>query len=152
MKWILISSLVLLSGCRTSSFYAPAGATSGAVVGSFGGPVTAGGGALIGWGIGKGAQVIDENKELKESIKAISEGDVESIAKIALEKGMKSQDGKLQEFISYIEKILIITATGLVLYLFIPIFIARKTASSCAKSEAIKNATRPPFPVKPPSK
>lgn len=154
MKWWWISSLVLLSSCKMSSFYAPAGATGGAVVGSLGGPAMAGGGAILGYGIGKGAQLIDENKELQETVELLSTGDVETIAKNALEKGMESQEGKFQEFIGKVEKWLIVAAVALVLYLFIPILVARKTATSCSKSnrehlEKLNSETRPPFPIKP---
>lgn len=130
-----------------SSFYAPAGATGGAVVGSLGGPAMAGGGALIGYGVGKGAQILDENKELKTTIKALSEGDVETIAKQALEKGMESQEGKFQDFISKVEKWLIGAAICLALYLLIPIFVAHKTATKCSKTEVARQ-TRAPFPTR----
>lgn len=133
-----------------STFYPAMGATGGATVGSLGGPALAGGGALIGYGVGKGAQIIDENKELKTTIQAISEGDVETIAKQALQQGMASQETKFQNFISKIEKWLIVSAVALALYLLIPIFVAHKTATKCSRSEARKiSETRAPFPIKP---
>ncbi len=155
MKWIFITLIVLLSGCKASSLYAPAGATGGAVVGSLGGPAMAGGGAILGYGLGKGAQLIDENKDLQETVQLLSTGDVETIAKNALEKGMQSQEGKFQEFVGKVEKWMIVAAVALVLYLFIPILVARKTATSCSKEnrehfEKLNSETRPPFPVKPP--
>ena len=49
---------------------------------------------------------------------------------------------------STIKRILIGAACLLGAYLLIPIFIARKTAGTCSKSEAKKHMTRPPFPTK----
>ena len=135
-----------------SSFYAPVGATAGASIGSLGGPAMSGGGALLGYGIGKGAQILDENKELKENLEALSTGDVETIARNALKKGMEAQEGKFTDFISKIEKWLIIAAVCLALYLTIPIFVAHKTATKCSRTEAKKvetRMTRAPFIPKP---
>ena len=143
----LLLLLLLLGGCKASSFYAPAGATAGATIGALGGPAMSGGGALLGFGIGKGAQIIDENKELKENLEALSTGDVETIAKNALKKGMEAQEGKFSDFISKIEKWLIIAAICLALYLTIPIFVAHKTATKCSKTEARKAVTRVPFNI-----
>jgi hypothetical protein len=154
MKWSLISIVLLLSGCKISSVYPPLGATAGATAGSIGGPAMAGGGALLGWGVGKGVQVVDENKELQEAVELLSEGDVQTIAQNALKKGMESQEGKFQEFIGKIEKLLIVVAIGLVIYLFIPILVARKTATSCSNDnkeklkKQLSTETRPPFQPK----
>jgi hypothetical protein len=154
MKWLVIVFILLMSGCKISSVYPPLGATAGATAGSLGGPAMAGGGALLGWGVGKGVQIVDENKELQEAVELLSEGDVETIAQNALKKGMASQEGKFQEFIGKIEKWLIVVAIGLVIYLFIPILVARKTATSCSKDnrerleKKISSETRPPFQPK----
>ena len=53
---------------------------------------------------------------------------------------------------SVIKSILIGAAVLLGGYLAIPIFIAKRTARQCSQTEAIKHATRAPFPVKPPSR
>jgi len=143
---------LVLCGCKMSSFYPVLGATGGATVGSLGGPVGSGGGALVGYGVGKGAQLIDENKDLQDTVTALSQGDVEAIAKKALEKGMGDQEGKFKDFVNTVEKWLIFGAVGLALYLIIPILVARKTATSCSRNNLErlqKEATRPPFPPKP---
>jgi hypothetical protein len=144
MRSLLIIPLLLLASCKMSSFYPVIGATGGATVGSLGGPVGSGGGALVGYSVGKGAQLMDQNKDLQETVQALSEGDVETIAKKALERGMESQEGKFQEFIGTVKTFLYIAAIALVLYLGIPIFVAKR----CARKEAERHQTRVPFPTR----
>ena len=76
MRVCLILLLMFLSGCGRTSFYAPLGATVGGAVGSLGGPVGSGGGALVGWGVGKGAALVETNKDLVQTVDALSRGDV----------------------------------------------------------------------------
>ena len=137
-----------------SSFYAPLGATGGATIGSLGGPMTAGGGALVGYGIGKGAQVLEENKELKENIQAITEGDVTKIAENMLDKELQKHEAKADNFFAMIKRILAICACVLACYLIVPYIIAKKTAQTCSQTESRRikeEITRAPFPIKPPN-
>ena len=120
-----------------------AGAVSGAAVG---GPVGAGGGAVVGYAGGKTAQLMDENEDLAETVESLSHGDVQALVQKSMEKGMEQHQSTFDEFASYIKNILIIAACVLGVYLSIPIFVARKTAETCSKSEAEK-LTRPPFPT-----
>ena len=133
----LLLVIVILSGCKASSFYPALGATGGATVGSLGGPAGAAGGSVVGYGIGKGAQLIDQNKDLANTVDALTHGDVSAL----VEQGMEKHKSGFEEFTSYIKKILIIAACVLAVYLSIPIFVARKTAETCSK----KHLTKPPF-------
>ena len=133
----LLILIVILSGCKASSFYPALGATGGATVGSLGGPAGAAGGSVVGYGIGKGAQLIDQNKDLANTVDALTHGDVSAL----VEQGMEKHKSGFEEFTSYIQKILIIAACVLAVYLSIPIFVARKTAETCSK----KHLTKPPF-------
>ena len=119
------------------------GAVVGGGAGALGGPgiaaVGAGGGALVG-------EVLQGNKEVaeaKETIDALTSGDVSAL----VEKGMAQHASGFEEFTSYIKRILIIAACILAVYLSIPIFVARKTAETCSKTAAEKHLTRPPFPT-----
>ena len=119
------------------------GAVVGGGAGALGGPgiaaVGAGGGALVG-------EVLQGNKEVaeaKETIDALTSGDVSAL----VEKGMRQHASGFEEFTSYIKRILIIAACILAVYLSIPIFVARKTAETCSKTAAEKHLTRPPFPT-----
>lgn len=82
-----------------------------------------------------------ENEDLKETVDALTHGDVDKLVK----KGLESQASGFEEFTNTIKKILTVAAAVLLAYLCIPIVLARKTARSCAKTEAEK-LTRVPFP------
>ena len=85
----LILLLIFSSGCGRTSFYAPLGATVGGAVGSLGGPVGSGGGALVGWSVGKGAALVEENEDLVQTVDALSRGDVDALiaAQVNKQKG-----------------------------------------------------------------
>jgi hypothetical protein len=144
---ILILVLVLLTSCKMSSWYPAIGSVAGGASGAIAGPMGGAAGAGIGYGAGKTAQMMTENEDLRETVDILSEGDVDKL----LQKGLESQAGGFEEFTSSIKKILTVAGSVLLAYLCIPILLARKTAQRCAKTEAEKHLTRPPFPVKPPN-
>tara|TARA_R110000851_G_scaffold9429_2_gene35094 strand:+ start:4330 stop:4800 length:471 start_codon:yes stop_codon:yes gene_type:complete len=140
---ILLLVIVTLTSCSMKQWYPTMGAVVGGGAGALGGPgiaaVGAGGGALVG-------EVLQGNKEVaeaKETIDALTSGDVSAL----VEKGMAQHASGFEEFTSYIKRILIIAACILAVYLSIPIFVARKTAETCSKTAAEKHLTRPPFPT-----
>lgn len=136
---ILLLVIVIVSGCKASSWYPAIGATVGGATGSIAGPMGGGFGAGVGYATGKTAQMMTENKDLKQTVDALTHGDVSAL----VEQGMEKHKSGFEEFTSYIKKILIIAACVLAVYLSIPIFVARKTAETCTK----KHLTRPPFPT-----
>jgi len=83
--------------------------------------------------------------EAEETIEALSHGDVSAL----VAQGMEEHKTGFEAFTSYIKKILIGAAILLGGYLAIPIFVAKRTARNCSKTEAEKHMTRAPFPVKP---
>jgi hypothetical protein len=140
MKIVISLLLVSLTSCSLKQWYPTMGATSaGATAGVLGGgPIAiglaAGGGALA----GEVARGNAEIKEARETISALSTGDVETL----IEKGMEQHASGFESFTTTIKRILIFAFVGLLCYLAIPIFVARR----CSKSEAVKHLTRPPFP------
>lgn len=94
MKQALIGFLICsLSGCSLKKFYPLGGAVIGGSTGSLGGPVTAGLGAGAGWTVGelaKDDETIQDTKtelaEAKETIEALTTGDVEALLKKESEK------------------------------------------------------------------
>jgi hypothetical protein len=141
---VLLILLAFFSGCKASSWYPVMGSVAGGSAGALaGGPVGAGVGAGIGYGGGKTAQLIDQNKDLAQTVNALTHGDVSAL----VEQGMEKHKSGFEEFTSYIKRILIIAACLLAVYLSIPIFVARKTAETCSKSAAEKHLTKPPFPT-----
>ena len=142
MKVALFTTVLLgLSSCKMRSFVTPVATISGAAVGSLGGPGGAALGAGTGYAAGRIYELDDEKKELVDSI---TKGDVNAI----VASGLKQHQSGFEEFTGSIKSILMIAGSVLLAYLMIPIFLAKK----CAKLEAEKCMTRPPFPIKPPPK
>ena len=141
---IYLLPLLLLTGCSMKQWYPTMGAVVGGGVGSLAGPtgsaLGAGGGALVGE-VAKGNAEI---QEARETITALSHGDVQSL----IEKGMEQHASGFESFTTTIKRILIFAFIGLLCYLAIPIFVARR----CSKSEVQKGLTNPPFPVRPSQK
>lgn len=145
MKCLILLILIPLSSCKISSWYPVTGSVVGGASGSVLGPVGGAVGAGVGYAGGKTAQMMTENEDLKETVDALTHGDVSKL----VEQGMKQHQSGFDEFTNSIKKILTVAAAVLLGYLCIPIFLAKKTATRCAKQEAAKQYTRAPFPVKP---
>ena len=150
-SFTLLFTVLVLSSCKVSQWYPVMGAVGGGASGAVAGPLGGGAGAALGYAGGKTAQMMSENEDLKETVVALTHGDVDKLVQKGLDKAVESQKSGFEEFTGTIRKILTVAASVLLAYLCIPILLARKTAQSCAKSEAIKHLTKPPFPVKPPN-
>ena len=140
--------MLMLCSCSMRSAYPLMGGLAGGAAGSLGGPVIGGLSAGAGVLAGEALKNKDALIEAEEKIVALSHGDVSKL----VAQGMMEHKTGFDAFTSYIKKILIGAAILLGGYLAIPIFIAKRTAQNCSKSEAEKHMTRAPFPVKPPSK
>ena len=140
--------MLMLCSCSMRSAYPLMGGLAGGAAGSLGGPVIGGLSAGAGVLAGEALKNKDALIEAEEKIVALSHGDVSAL----VAQGMETHKSGFDAFTSYIKKILIGAAILLGGYLAIPIFIAKRTAQNCSKSEAEKHMTRAPFPVKPPSK
>ena len=127
------------------SLITPAATVGGAAVGGVFGP----GGAALGAGTAyAGSRIYELSDEKKELVESITHGDVDKL----LSAGLAEHKTGFEKFTSTIKNILIGAAILLGGYLAIPIFVAKRTARQCSQTEAIKNQTRAPFPVKPPSR
>ena len=146
MIYTAIILLICLTGCSLRCVYPTLGGIVGAGAGSLGGPGTAALGAGAGVLAGEALKNKDALIEAEETIEALSHGDVSAL----VAQGMAEHQTGFEAFTSTIKKILSVAAVLLGCYLTIPIFVAKRTARNCSKTEALKNATRPPFPVKPP--
>jgi hypothetical protein len=141
MKILLLLSIIfLLTGCSLRQWYPTLGATAaGATAAAFGG-----GPLAVGLASGSGAlagEVTRGNADLEEAqetITALSQGDVEAL----LEKGMEKHVSGFEAFTTKVKRMLIIAACILVVYLAIPIFVAKQ----CSKAEVQRGLTRGPFP------
>ena len=145
LRSILVGIILFFTqGCKISSWYPVGGAVVGGASGAVLGPAAAGAGSALGYAGGKTAQMISENKDLQETVDALTHGDVDKL----VQKGLESQKTGFQEFTESIKKILTVAGSVLLAYLCIPILLAKRTATRCAKEEARKNMTIPPFPKK----
>ena len=136
---------ICLTSCSFRSVYPTLGGIAGGGVGSLGGPGTAALGAGAGVLAGEALKNKDALVEAEETIEALSHGDVSAL----VAQGMEEHKTGFDAFTSTIKKILTGSAVLLGGYLLIPIFVAKRTARQCSQTEAIKHATRPPFPVRP---
>jgi len=127
------------------SVYPLVGGLAGGAAGSIGGPVIGGLSAGAGVLAGEALKNKDALVEAEETIEALSHGDVSAL----VAQGMQEHKTGFDAFTSTIKKILTGAAVLLGGYLLIPIFVAKRTARQCSQTEAIKHATRPPFPVRP---
>lgn len=118
------------------------GAGAGALVGN---PI---GGAIIGGSLGAGAgqliHEIDRNEDAKATVKLLTEGDVNAL----MTRKLDDHASGIAGFMDSLKKWLFVTAIGLGLYLMVPIFVAKRTAQTCSKTEAQRHQSRAPFPVK----
>lgn len=122
MRFLFIALLLFaFSACSFKKFYPLGGAVIGGSAGALGGPVTGGLGAGAGWTVGelaKDDETIQETKtelqDAKETIQALTTGDVEAL----LQKESEKQKGfvaKLEDSIYSLLKIVGVVVGLLVL-------------------------------------
>ena len=141
MLYVISIATLLLAGCSLRSTYPLLGGVIGGSAGAIaGGPVVGGLSAGAGVLAGEALKNADKLIEAEERIEALTHGDVSAL----VAQGMAEHQSGFDQFTSNIKKWLGWAAVGLGCYLTIPIFVARK----CSKTEALKNQTRPPFPIK----
>lgn len=144
----IVLVIICMTSCSLRSTYPLMGGLAGGAAGSIGGPLVGGLSAGAGVLAGEALKNKDALIEAEETIEALSHGDVSAL----VAQGMAEHQTGFEKFTSTIKSILIGAAVLLGGYLAIPIFIAKRTARQCSQTEAIKHATRAPFPVKPPSR
>ena len=110
-----------LCGCKKSTLYPLLGSTGGAAIGSVGGGAGSAGGAALGWGVGKGAALVEDNKQLASTVDALSKGDVEALVSAAA----KEQRGFLSTVIEGIYDLLIICGIAAALFILVPVIYTR---------------------------
>jgi len=142
---VIVFLLVCFTGCSFRSTYPLVGGLAGGAAGSLGGSLVGGLSAGAGVLAGEALKNKDALIEAEETIEALSHGDVSAL----VAQGMEEHKTGFDAFTSTIKKILTGAAVLLGGYLLIPIFVAKRTARQCSQTEAIKHATRPPFPVRP---
>lgn len=137
MRLILLLGLLALgSSCRLSQTYPFFGAVAGGAAGGTAGPVAAGGGAAVGWSMGKTAQLYSENRELVETVEAISRGEVGDIAGKIVKEQIEKNTSRFDEALN----LLYYCLWGVVLWNLIPLVYAHVAHRKAKKNgEAIKS-------------
>jgi hypothetical protein len=120
MKLLLISAFICLSSCSIKKFYPLGGAVAGGAAGSIGGPVSAGLGAGAGWTIGELAKGDEELKQAKQTIQALTTGDVNKLVEQRLEEA--KGDGFFDSILDGIYDLLLIALIAVALWIIIPMW------------------------------
>ena len=149
----VITALIALCGsCSWKTLAPTGGAIVGGGLGALGGnPATAMLGAGAGAGVGQIIKESESNDKVDALVGALTKGDVEGL----LEQQLEEHRSGFDEFVSKVQKILIICACCLGVYLLIPVFITRKCQQEAKKAkESVTTApfhkSRPSYPhVKP---
>ena len=121
---ILIGIGLGLTSCSFRAAYPAIGSGVGAGVGSLGGPGGAVGGAIVGGSVGtaimeRGAHEEMEEKlcKVKDTVEALSKGDVEKLIKLRAEEDQSGFD----KVIEGIYHLLILAGIGMALWLIVPV-------------------------------
>lgn len=121
MKALPIVFLCLLApACSVKKFYPLGGAVAGGAAGAIGGPVSAGLGAGAGWTIGELAKGDEELESAKQTIQALTTGDVNTLVKQRLEEA--KGNGFFDSILDGIYDLLLITSVGVALWIIIPMW------------------------------
>jgi hypothetical protein len=135
-SFLIVLVLIALSGC-TQHWKPLAGATVGGGIGSIGGPAGAAVGGGFGYTLGELSRTDDPHleqlEEAKETIKALSEGDVDKLVEIKLNEA--KNNGFFDGIVDGIYSVLKICAIGLAAWLAFQFWLSHKFA----KKEINKN-------------
>ena len=133
--------LPLFTGCSLKTLYPALGGLAGGAAGAAVGGI---GGAALGAGLGTmGGQLAKGDEELqqaKDTVDALTKGDVKALLDVHAGTSMSGLDS----FLSSLNVVLMVAAGVRVVYLAIPLFYA----SRCARKTEAK-LTRGPFPAEP---
>ena len=132
--------LFLATSCSWKTLAPTGGAVVGGGLGALGGnPATAMLGAGVGAGVGQIVKESESNDKVDALVGVITKGDVEGL----LEQQLEEHQSGFTDFVDQVQKIMIICACCMGVYLLIPVFITRKCQLEAKKAK--ESATRAPF-------
>lgn len=118
MRYLLVLLCLTFQGC--ASLYplggSIVGATGGAAVGGVPGAAV---GAGVGWSAGKGIQVVKENKNLSEQVKALTTGDIDKLVELKLKE--KKESGFFDSILGEVYDFLTLALLALVAWNVVPL-------------------------------
>ena len=137
MKHLIMVVPLLFASCSMRTFYPTLGGVVGGAAGALGGPVTAAAGAGAGVLVGELAKGNEDLKEAKDTISAISRGDVEALVNQAAGKNK----GFVEEAIDAVMDTVKLICIGLILWNVVPIlytrFVHKKATNGIAKKTEV---------------
>ena len=117
----MIVAFIYMGGCSMRSFYPTVGGVVGGAAGSLGGPLTAAAAAGAGVMAGELAKGNEDLKEAKDTIEAITKGDVEGL----IQAGIGQQKGFVDSAIDTLMGTIKLICIGLLLFNLVPIIYTR---------------------------
>ena len=133
MKHLVMAVPLLFCSCSMRTFYPTMGGVVGGAAGALAGPVTAAAGAGAGVMAGELMKGNEDLQEAKDTITAISKGDVEGL----IAAGMGKQKGFMDEAIDAVMGTIKLICIGLILWNVVPIlytrFLHKKATNGTAK-------------------
>ena len=144
--WILLLDIILIlmiaslsSSCSIRKFYPLAGSVVGGSAGSLGGPAGAALGAGTGWTVGELAKGDSELAEAKETIEALTSGDVETL----VNKGLKEQEGTISKMLDEVWSFVRLCLFGVIAWNLLPILYTRYVhKKSCQNEEKVNGINK----------
>lgn len=127
VKLVVLPLALFLGSCNLRPLYAPLGAAVGGGAGSLAGPA----GAFVGAGAGAATGALlagdQELQQAKDTITALSEGDVQAL----VEAGLGKQKGFIEEALDTVYDFMKLCLVGIILWQFLPLaytyFVHKKT-------------------------
>jgi len=126
-------SLLFFGGCSLKKFYPLAGSVVGGSAGSIGGPVSAGLGAGAGWTVGELAKGDAELKEAKETIVALTTGDVDALVEKKLKE--KKDSGFFDSILDGVYDILKIGIMVVAAYMVVQLWFSKHIHTKVKRNE-----------------
>ena len=133
MKYLLPFVILLLCSCSIKKFYPLAGSVVGGSAGSLGGPLSAGLGAGAGWTVGELAKDDEELQDAKETIQALTTGDVDALVEKKLKE--KKDSGFFDSILDGVYDILKIGVIIMAAWMILQLWFSKHIHTKVRKNE-----------------
>ena len=133
MKYLLPFVILLLCSCSIKKFYPLAGSVVGGSAGSLGGPLSAGLGAGAGWTVGELAKDDEELQDAKETIQALTTGDVDALVEKKLKE--KKDSGFFDSILDGVYDILKIGVIIIAAWMILQLWFSKHIHTKVRKNE-----------------
>lgn len=132
----MVVVFVLGTSCR--SLVPLGGSVLGGGIGALGGPVSGGIGAGLGYGVGEFYVNKKENKNLKDTVVALTTGDVQKLVDLEIKK--KRDSGFFDSILGGVYQLITWGAVALAVWVLVPVFYTRFIHKEVKKNKEQLNA------------